>query len=441
MPDPLTNLEIQDVLSSIRRLVSEDNRHRAERERARGADAVGAAEPGKLVLTESLRVVPEAAPAPDAPGPDAIAPDASEAEAAEAPAAPVAVTPEPVSAGELSLDEAVTGDARFEAEDVLPAVAEAEAAGGDTWEPAEEAGAGGSLEGTIAELEAAVAGIGGEFEPDGSEVVRAQGLDAELEEAFEESFAVDLAAEDEAEELAALAQPVTAGAAMATRVPAPPEDAGDGAAGDGPEEEPMVEAAGLDDAAASADETDAEPAGVAVDPAEVPVHRPATSVDHFDLGGAEDATAALVIPAFVHSGPARPGAVAEAMAEAPRPAGPRRLTLTAAEAVPPDTAARGHGDAPAADWEAESGPGDAPGLASALAGEPAEAAASGGDEDERSIFGPGEEGVIDMAMLRDLVAEIIREELQGPLGERITRNVRMLVRREINRALEARGLD
>src|SRR5690606_16063858 len=118
MPDPLTNLEIQDVLSSIRRLVSEDNRHRAERERARGADAVGAAEPGKLVLTESLRGVPEAAPAPDAPapdapgpdapGPDAVAPDASEAEAAEAPAAPVAVTPEPVSAGELSLDEAVT---------------------------------------------------------------------------------------------------------------------------------------------------------------------------------------------------------------------------------------------------------------------------------------------------------------------------------------------
>src|SRR5690606_27006657 len=139
MPDPLTNLEIQDVLSSIRRLVSEDNRHRAERERARGADAVGAAEPGKLVLTESLRVVPEAAPAPDAPGPDAIAPDASEAEAAEAPAAPVAVTPEPVSAGELSLDEAVTGDARFEAEDVLPAVADAVAAGGDTLEPAEVA--------------------------------------------------------------------------------------------------------------------------------------------------------------------------------------------------------------------------------------------------------------------------------------------------------------
>ena len=37
--------------------------------------------------------------------------------------------------------------------------------------------------------------------------------------------------------------------------------------------------------------------------------------------------------------------------------------------------------------------------------------------------------------LRELVAEIVREELQGGLGERITRNVRKLVRAEIQRAL------
>ncbi|WP_264210384.1 hypothetical protein [Leisingera thetidis] len=42
--------------------------------------------------------------------------------------------------------------------------------------------------------------------------------------------------------------------------------------------------------------------------------------------------------------------------------------------------------------------------------------------------------------LRDLVASIVREELQGPLGERITRNVRKLVRREIQRALAAHDL-
>lgn len=47
---------------------------------------------------------------------------------------------------------------------------------------------------------------------------------------------------------------------------------------------------------------------------------------------------------------------------------------------------------------------------------------------------------LDEEGLRDLVASIVREELQGPLGERITRNVRKLVRREIHRALAAHDL-
>ncbi|MEM7005157.1 MAG: hypothetical protein AAF498_04705 [Pseudomonadota bacterium] len=47
---------------------------------------------------------------------------------------------------------------------------------------------------------------------------------------------------------------------------------------------------------------------------------------------------------------------------------------------------------------------------------------------------------IDEEMLRDLVADIVRSELQGELGERITRNVRKLVRREINRALAGQDL-
>ena len=40
-------------------------------------------------------------------------------------------------------------------------------------------------------------------------------------------------------------------------------------------------------------------------------------------------------------------------------------------------------------------------------------------------------------ILREIVRDMIREELQGTLGERITRNVRKLVRAEINRALAA----
>jgi len=51
------------------------------------------------------------------------------------------------------------------------------------------------------------------------------------------------------------------------------------------------------------------------------------------------------------------------------------------------------------------------------------------------------EDALDEEALRDLVTEIVRQELQGALGERITRNVRKLVRREIHRALAAQDLD
>lgn len=49
--------------------------------------------------------------------------------------------------------------------------------------------------------------------------------------------------------------------------------------------------------------------------------------------------------------------------------------------------------------------------------------------------------LLDEDALRDLVSDIVREELQGALGERITRNVRKLVRREIHRALAAQELE
>lgn len=48
---------------------------------------------------------------------------------------------------------------------------------------------------------------------------------------------------------------------------------------------------------------------------------------------------------------------------------------------------------------------------------------------------------IDKEALRELVAEIVRQELQGSLGERITLNVRKLVRRELQRALAAEELE
>ncbi|MDA7966389.1 hypothetical protein [Ruegeria sp.] len=47
----------------------------------------------------------------------------------------------------------------------------------------------------------------------------------------------------------------------------------------------------------------------------------------------------------------------------------------------------------------------------------------------------------DEEALRAFIAQIVREELQGALGERITRNLRKMVRREIYRALVAQKLE
>ena len=79
-----------------------------------------------------------------------------------------------------------------------------------------------------------------------------------------------------------------------------------------------------------------------------------------------------------------------------------------------------------------------------MAEEPAESevyAATAGDEDEAIEDLLSEEAVIDEAALREMVAEIVRQELMGALGERITRNVRKLVRREIHRALSAQDFE
>lgn len=63
------------------------------------------------------------------------------------------------------------------------------------------------------------------------------------------------------------------------------------------------------------------------------------------------------------------------------------------------------------------------------------------EESEAETSDLFEDDLLDEGILRELVAEIVREELTGALGERITRNVRKLVRQEINRALAAQDLD
>lgn len=66
---------------------------------------------------------------------------------------------------------------------------------------------------------------------------------------------------------------------------------------------------------------------------------------------------------------------------------------------------------------------------------------SGSDQDGPDSLFAEDDTILDEEMLRELVTDIVRQELQGALGERITRNVRKLVRREIHRALASHDLE
>lgn len=70
-----------------------------------------------------------------------------------------------------------------------------------------------------------------------------------------------------------------------------------------------------------------------------------------------------------------------------------------------------------------------------------DAASTAAGSDERTLDYTDDSQLLDEEALRDLVSDIVRAELQGALGERITRNVRKLVRREIHRALTAQELE
>ena len=67
--------------------------------------------------------------------------------------------------------------------------------------------------------------------------------------------------------------------------------------------------------------------------------------------------------------------------------------------------------------------------------------ASDGDADDSERAEDVAVTSLDPAEIRPLISSLIREELQGDLGERITRNVRKLVRQEIQRALTVREVE
>ena len=322
MSDPVSNHDIEDVLSSIRRLVAQGNKENNADAAARPAAARPVAVPEsseRLVLTADFRV--------------------------SEPAIDSSVVSGLQSPPRFAEDQTTSQETEvYWTEEVEAPVSAA------VDEKTDRA----SLEATIAELEAAVTESFDEWEPDGSEVVAESSvtsaflhkLDARQTRAPEETV-TDAVTDHIAETIAdEIAQNVSFEEVRFSKVEAVSEL------------EPVV-----DDA---------------------------TSIDHDDVHD-DVKMPDLGEPTFSHS---KFSEVYDPVAEA---------TADAAEKEDGDV----YGD--------ELAPDDAPtfgAMATPTAGQ-----------------------LVDPDALRAMVGEMIREELQGEMGERITRNVRKLVRREINRVI------
>jgi hypothetical protein len=378
MSDPVTHAEIEDVLSSIRRLVSEDSR---------GEPA--APEPAaKLVLTPALRVKEPEPRSPDtagSPAPDEDAPYLAEASSQVPPGTAPDVqheTPEALPAAGRSTDDECAAAASEEPA-AEPAVAFRHRADAYDTGPADLDGTRQDGTGTGADPETGEAEEPGSAEPaapwtDPAATLFSAASGTPPKKAGTKIAAGEIPAEDQAGG--------TAGARAASVV------------------RKIAELEARSTVARDQDQQHWEPDSKP----EAPFA--ATLVDTIEWRD-EPAPARSAAPADGEAAISdadfrpEPAEAAEDAGETqfgrPRPAGPD----TASAADPAETV-----------------------VEAAFTGAALETLAETGDS------------YLDEDGLRDLVASIVREELQGPLGERITRNVRKLVRREIHRALAAHDL-
>ena len=468
MSDPVTNAEIEDVLSSIRRLVSEEPlRDRADR---KDSDAA----PEKFVLTPALRVTED--DQPEDPGPraerDVVAtlyaePDTQPEAEAAADAEPEMADPEAEAKPEAKAeaDEASQQDAEWQADDddehdlselagepVTDDQPEdiAEDHAGETPEnqhqddltedadvmdqqAAQDTGLSPdmTLEQRIAQLEAAIQRSPGEWEPDGSE----DGSSDETQPIGFDSAGVALAVGDDASPEETAEKP---------HDDAQPES-GDLSAADAGQDLAEPEHAEPDTAEATDNfDPDQFEEALAEEPDTEPAAPEATEED------TSDASPEQVAAMFRHAEPDQQTDTEDEQAQTEdwqdldeddpdaTEADPDFSTAEEAEFVE-DTQdpANDPGDEPDADTV------EAPQTAEpqlAAKGQPEDPGTSGDDQSEQLDF-YGDEGMIDEEALRELVSDLVRQELQGVLGERITRNVRRLVRREIQRAMAVRDFE
>lgn len=459
-----------DVLASIRRLVSEERTapRRIEpvppaapapadpaeaavevaaasvTETDAGARLTFARSESRFVLTPALRVADEGGEAPPADAP-----------AAETPAAPPApeefIAPQAPHAATAPVSETPSGAAPEMAPDFTHAAPSRLTQDLDALDQRAA-----SLEETIAELEAAVADISSEFEPDGGEPVDIVSEyfpdDGEAPAPLLSDFAADDA--DTPAPQPSFAQlrdlPLSQGPLVFTRDPSPAETEALAEAQPGVVR-PHGIMAGFDAMSSAPDDAlDLPVTGEALIPAVLPPRAPQDEAagwperrgSPFGANARLDKTADQTVDEPALEPDAEPD-------EAPAPRSrlqilrPQTVDTTVTERLAPEpdedvaeADAEPEAEADAEDLaEAEMPRAPAEPDRSALAAEPLAAATGAEDEPLPPLFDPLADADYDVDALRDIVAELVRDELRGALGERITRNIRALVRAEMKRIL------
>jgi hypothetical protein len=412
MSDPLRNVEIEDVLSSIRKLVADD---------ARSTPAAPRKEPDRLLLTPALRV--KDAPEPVKP----VTSDTSETDS-DALHSP---TSQQVYPNDLPID-AVPGDARLadfgEVEGAFPDVDDFRMPEAPKTEKAEVPsdalqGASRLDLGRLIEEEVAAALNGaseqddtasaGEHEPEDLDDLRITGAGYQGDEA-------EYLVADEAD----IDHP------YAPFLEVPPDDgiidlSTAAVSGDAPPMEGQI---------------DLPPPQSLEDKVAALGRLVARNADDFeeerDTPDADDLTAVSEPMTWPDAAPANEDADAPAEHESSVPQ-PETASASPGDETPPADETRVAAiELPEPEPVSEAAP-----VADMRQPDDVEQP-SNGDLVAAQPVATAEPGLqIDEDMLREMVSAIVRQELQGALGERITRNVRKLVRREIHRMLIAQEMD
>jgi hypothetical protein len=424
MSERLNSVDIEDVLSSIRRLVSDDLRP-AAKAAVPPAAPVEPPQADKLILTPALRIAPEA----DEPGP------VVEAEPADAAQASEAAPSEPVMSFHSVRPE--RGAARLDA--VMGQVARELESGPGDWETAAEPPARFESDWSEAEADLAPAAFTDDTVADAAEplVLReAQEAGDVWTVAESEAPYVDLDSDYGAE---AVAQAdLTADAADLAPVDAAPT-------ADLPAPEMAVPDLDVLPGADAPDQAIDDSRNVTSDMTPDALADPWPDQD-WAAPGEPDLLLDADAPAEAGWSEAaaidsQPVAMAEepAMTDKDDPADLPDWARMETEPVDADPVDLEPPAAPAAGQKGSTDPRWADAAEAEIRREledevTASAFARFADDDL-------DDRPFDEEMLRDLVRDIIREELQGALGERITRNVRKLVRAEIARALAVRDFE